>query len=58
MAFLKIADFGDTIEAVAFPRVFNEYREKLTQENCVALKGRTNERNGERSFVVEKVKTL
>lgn len=58
MAFIKIADYNSSIEAVAFPKIFNEYRNILLKENCVALKGRINERNGERSFVIEKVKAL
>ncbi len=58
MAFIKLSDYGDTIEAVAFPKIYNEFRNILVQENCVAFKGRTNERNGERSFVIDKVKAL
>jgi len=58
MAFLKLTDYDDTIEAVAFPKIYEEYKEKLVQENCVAFKGRVNERNGEKSFVVDKVKNL
>lgn len=58
MAFIKVSDYGSTIEAVIFPKTYTEYREMLTQEKCVALKGRVNERNGERSFIIEKVKAL
>ena len=58
MAFIKLGDYTDTIEAVAFPKTYNQYRDILVQENCVAFKGRTNERNGERSFVIDKVKEL
>lgn len=58
MAFLKIADYEDAIEAVAFPETFATYREMLVQEKCVAFKGKVNVRNGERSFLVDKVKLL
>ncbi len=58
MAFLKLEDMSGDIEAVAFPKVYHEHRDKLVQEACVAFKGRVNDRNGERSFIVEKVKTL
>ncbi len=58
MAFLSLADYSGSIEAVAFPKVFEEYRELLVPEACVAFKGKVNERNGERSFVVDKVKRL
>lgn len=58
MAFIKISDYESMIEAVAFPKTYTEFRDILTQENCVAFKGRVNERNGERSFIIEKVKKL
>ncbi len=58
MAFIKLSDYTDTIEAVAFPRTFTKYREILKQENCVAFKGKINERNGEKSFVIDKIKEL
>lgn len=58
MAFIKISDYKDTMEAVAFPKTFTEFREILTVENCVAFKGKVNDRNGERSFIIDKVKAL
>jgi DNA polymerase-3 subunit alpha len=58
MAFIKISDYDSTMEAVAFPKTYTEYRDILVQENCVALKGKTNERNNERSFIIDKVKAL
>lgn len=58
MAFLKLADYEDSIEAVVFPKVYAEFRELLVPENCVAFKGKVTERNGERSFMVDKVKAL
>jgi len=58
MAFLKLADYHDNIEAVAFPTTFTEFRELLKTDTCVAFKGRVNERNGEKSFVVNKVRPL
>jgi DNA polymerase-3 subunit alpha len=58
MGFLKIADFSDSIEVVAFPRTFKEYEKLLAAGSCVAVKGRISERNGEQSFVVERAKGL
>jgi len=58
MAFITIADYGDTIEAVAFPRVIKEYGKVLTNGACVILKGRTSHRNGEHSFIIEAAKSL
>lgn len=58
MAFVRLADFGESIETVAFPRVFAEYHELLQPEKCVALRGRMSNRNGEKSIIVEAVKAL
>ncbi len=58
MAFITIADYGDTIEAVAFPRVLKEYDKILTTGSCIILKGRTSHRNGEHSFIIEAAKAL
>ena len=58
MGFLKISDFSDAIEVVAFPRTFKEYELLMTPGSCVAIKGKISERNGEQSFVVERAKAL
>ncbi len=58
MAFLRVADFNDSIEAVAFPRVLKEYAELLEGDRCILLKGRISMRNDESSFVIEAVKAL
>ncbi len=58
MAFITIADYGSTIETVAFPRVLKEYGGLLATGNCVIIKGRISQRNGEISFVAEAVKPL
>jgi len=58
MAFLKVADFSDSIEVVIFPRTLKEHETILAAGSCVALKGRISERNGEESFVAEQVKAL
>jgi DNA polymerase-3 subunit alpha len=58
MAFLKLSDYGDSVEAVVFPETYKQHRELLVPQGCVALKGKFNNRNGEKSFIVEKVKAL
>ena len=58
MAFLKLADFDGSIEAVVFPRSFSEHKEILKPESCIALKGRMSNRNGELSMVAEELKAL
>lgn len=58
MAFVTLADLEGDIECVIFPRTYAEKRELIVTEACVACKGRVAERNGERSFIVEKIKRL
>ncbi|TSC69222.1 MAG: DNA polymerase III subunit alpha [Parcubacteria group bacterium Gr01-1014_56] len=58
MAFVKLADFGGSIEAAVFPRIFQEYKSILKPETVIALKGRLSSRNGELSMVADKLKAL
>ena len=58
MGFLKVSDFSDNIEVVAFPRTFKEYGSLMAPGACVIFKGKISERNGEQSFVVERAKAL
>lgn len=58
MAFIKIADETDAIEAVVFPKNFVQFRDILRPESCIALKGRISNRNGELSLVAEALKAL
>ena len=58
MSFIKVADYTGSIEAVIFPKIYEEYRETLLPEQCVGIKGRVSGRNGETSIVVEAVKKL
>lgn len=58
MGFLKISDFSDSIELVAFPRTYKEAESIMHPGACIVVKGRISERNGEPSFVVERAKAL
>ncbi len=58
MIFLTISDLNDSIEAVAFPKVFEEFQDILIPESCVVIKGTFSLRNGEKSVLVDKVKLL
>jgi DNA polymerase-3 subunit alpha len=58
MAFIKLADFDGSIEAVIFPKNFSAHKQILKPENCIALKGRLSNRNGELSLVAEALKAL
>jgi len=58
MAFLKIADLTDSIEAVAFPKLFQNSIDILIQEKCVAIAGKVSLRNGEKTIIIEGVKEI
>lgn len=58
MVFMRIADYTDNIEVVIFPRVFEEFKEILVLENCVAIKGKFSRRNGEPSLIADKIKII
>ena len=58
MAFMKVADFTDTIEVVVFPKLFVESKGLCVADRCVAIKGKISERNGEKSLVAEGIKEL
>ncbi len=58
MAFLKISDLSDSIEVVIFPNLLKENDALIVSGNCIMLRGKISERNGEDSFVAEKAKAL
>ncbi len=58
MMFLKLQDFTDEIEAIAFPRIMEKYANLLQPDTCVFIKGKTNERDGVVSIVADAVKKL
>ncbi|MFH1169965.1 MAG: DNA polymerase III subunit alpha [Candidatus Vogelbacteria bacterium] len=58
MAFFKLADFTDRIEVVAFSRQYEQYKELLVAEKCIAVRGQLSLRNGEASIILESAKEL
>lgn len=58
MSFFKLSDFSGTVEVVVFPRALKEHGALLKEGNCVILKGKITDRNGEPSFIAEKARTL
>ena len=58
MMFGKLADFVGSTEIVVFPRTLAESSALFSAGTCLLLKGKFSDRNGEASFVVEKVKVL
>jgi len=58
MLFLKMADLTDSIEAVIFPKILEEFADILAPESCIVVKGAFSTRNGGMSIVVDKVKQM
>jgi len=58
MAFLKITDLTGSIEAVVFPRSFNELNAILKPDACIGFVGRVSMRNDEKSIIIEKAKVI
>ncbi|MSR87583.1 MAG: DNA polymerase III subunit alpha [Candidatus Zambryskibacteria bacterium] len=58
MVFMKLADFSGSIEVAIFPRVYNEFKEFIKPDTCIAIKGKVSKRKGETSFIAEKIKAL
>jgi len=58
MAFVRFADFSDSIEIVFFPRIWTDARELVVQDAIVALRATTSSRNDELSLIAEAVKRL
>lgn len=58
MMFLRIADFSGSIEAVVFPKTYELLKSSLVQEKCVVVKGKTSNRNGTPSIIIDTVKAL
>lgn len=58
MLFLRLEDFTDNIEAVVFPSALKKYEKTITADACVAIKGKTNEREGTLSIICDEIKPL
>jgi DNA polymerase III subunit alpha len=58
MVFMKMADLTGSVEVVLFPRVFQEFRQFVLPDLCIALKGKISKRNGETTLIAEKIKAL
>jgi len=58
MAFLKISDLTDSIEAVVFPSLFKDSINTWTPEKCIAFSGKVTVRNNEKSIAIAAVKEI
>lgn len=58
MAFVRVADFTGSVEAVVFPRTYARFKSIIAPEKCIALKAKVSERNGEISLVADNFMAL
>ncbi len=58
MVFATVSDFSGSADTVIFPRVYREFRELIQPDACLAIKATVNTRNGEKGFVIERMKRL
>ncbi len=58
MAFLRIADFSGSIEAVVFPKTYAQFKSSIVADACIAAICKVSERNEEISLVIERLKVL
>lgn len=58
MAFINVSDKTGDIEAVIFPRLFKEHSALVTPGNCILIKAKITNRNGELSLAIENLKAL
>jgi DNA polymerase-3 subunit alpha len=55
---LKITDKTGSMEAVAFPKIYEKYKDVLIADQCIAVKGKISERNGSMSILAEIIKKV
>lgn len=58
MAFIKLEDRTDSIEAVVFPKLFKEHSSAIVSGACILAKGKVSIRNGETTIAIEELKPL
>ncbi|XKT74430.1 MAG: DNA polymerase III subunit alpha [Patescibacteria group bacterium UBA2163] len=58
MGFFTISDRTHSIEAVVFPKTYQEVKDILTEGTCILAKGKISYRNDEPSLLIDKVKKL
>jgi len=58
MAFIKLEDKTDSIEAVLFPKLFKEHANAVVPGVCLLVKAKVSVRNGEPSLAIEELKVL
>jgi DNA polymerase-3 subunit alpha len=55
MAFLELSDFNGSIEAVAFPKTWQQIASEIRVDSIYGITGRFEKKDGKLSFIVERV---
>lgn len=58
MMFLKVKDMTGSIEVVVFPKMYDQFKDKILVDTCVIIKARTSSRNGVASLMLENIVPL
>ena len=58
MAFVTVEDMTESIEGVAFPKLYKEHSGIIAPGACFLVKGKVSVRNGEPSLAIEELKAL
>ncbi len=58
MAFLKITDKTGSMEIVTFPKTYEQFKDLLQTDQCIAIKGKVSNRNGVVSVLADMVKKI
>ena len=58
MCFMRVSDFTGSIEVVVFPRLYAKFKNILTADHPIAIKGKVNERNDTISLLAENFMAL
>ncbi len=58
MAFIKISDYSDSIDAVIFSKLYETNKKFLVKDNIIAIQGKVNIRNGEKNIIIESLKQI
>lgn len=58
MMFVRLEDFSGSTDVVVFPKVYEEFKQFIVCDTCVAIKGTVSKKNGETSMIAEKIKAL
>ncbi|NTV22062.1 MAG: DNA polymerase III subunit alpha [Candidatus Yonathbacteria bacterium] len=58
MAFVKLADFYDSMEIVFFPKTYESYKHLLNPDACIVVQGKFSTRNNEVSVIADSARFL